>query len=106
MSLIQKHQTPKIQPRKSHKITHYLGVPGVKPRIYAIDIQKGDKLVLTSDGIHDNLRDDEIAEIVGLSPDNKTAVETLTRASLARSQEEHPRAKADDMSAIVVEIPA
>jgi protein phosphatase len=88
-----------------NKITHYLGVPGVKPRIYAIDIQKGDKLVLTSDGIHDNLRDDEIAQIVGLSPDNKTAVETLTRASLARSQEEHPRAKADDMSAIVVEIP-
>jgi serine/threonine protein phosphatase PrpC len=89
-----------------NKITHYLGIPEVKPRIYAIDIQKGDKLVLTSDGIHDNLRDDEIAQIVGLSPDNKTAVETLTRSSLARSQEEHPRAKADDMSAIVVEIPA
>jgi hypothetical protein len=80
-------------------------VRDIKPHISTIDVRDGEKLIVTSDGIHDNLTDVEIAKILATSENNQQAVENLTNASRNRSREKHPRAKADDMSAIVVEFP-
>jgi serine/threonine protein phosphatase PrpC len=63
----------------------------------------GDRILLCTDGIHDNLTDAEIEDILrkGKRP---TAARRLVEQALQRSQEDRTslRAKADDMSAIVI----
>lgn len=95
-----------------HILTQAVGHES-SPSLYSIEVQPGDKLLLCSDGIHDNLTDSEIEKIVS-TQDPETSVHELTAAAIARSHEkdvmtgerEHLRAKVDDMTAIIVEIPA
>jgi PPM family protein phosphatase len=86
-------------------ITQALGGP-LKPNIHidqaALDI--GDRVLLCTDGIHDNLTDDEIEKILRHTPRN-LAARYLVEHSLLRSRQERLttiRAKPDDMSAIVM----
>lgn len=65
------------------------------------DLLPGDKIVLCTDGIHDNLTDVEIEHILTHSG-STTAAKRLVEKATWRSQEEHMRAKKDDMSAVVV----
>jgi len=65
------------------------------------DLLPGDKLLLCTDGIHDNLTDVEIEFILSHSG-RTTAAKRLVEKATWRSQEEHIRAKKDDMSAAVV----
>ena len=77
------------------------------PNIYAIDIREGERLLITSDGIHDNLTDKEIEKILTENSNLQTATQELLKASLTRSRMDRdiqPAAKQDDMSAIVIEI--
>lgn len=61
----------------------------------------GDRVLLCSDGIHDNLTDAEIERIV--RDRARTAVARhLIQCALDRSRETHLRAKKDDMSAVVI----
>ena len=79
------------------------------PDIYALAVNKGDCFLITSDGIHDNLTTKEIEEIIKKSATLEEAVKNLTQAARARSREPRDkeiRAKRDDMSAVLVEIPA
>ncbi len=97
--------------KRRNQIDQALGLVDTKgqitPRIYTIDIQDGDKLLVTSDGIHDNLTDTEIAQILTRSANSSQAVDSLINASLKRSRDaNHPRRKPDDMSAIVVGLPS
>lgn len=86
-------------------IAQALGHANISPRIQVVDIRVGDKLIVTSDGIHDNLTDTEISKILLLSLNNQNAVENLIESSKERSRDaNHPRSKPDDMSAIVAEI--
>jgi serine/threonine protein phosphatase PrpC len=66
-------------------------------------LMPGDRILLCTDGIHDNLTDAEIEAILrkGKRP---TAARRLVEQALQRSQEDRTslRAKADDMSAIVI----
>jgi len=64
-------------------------------------IDDGDKLVLTSDGIHDNLTFYEIEEII---KGNRDVAVTLVDKAHARSAENHFRSKLDDISAVVIEV--
>ncbi|MEO5949785.1 MAG: PP2C family serine/threonine-protein phosphatase, partial [Candidatus Saccharimonas sp.] len=81
-----------------------------------VPLQRGDTILLTSDGIHDNLTDDEIAEIVA---NRRDTAQMLVRAAQARSHESHNqvidtedgpyeadyfRPKPDDMTAITMHI--
>ena len=92
---------------RRNALSQYLGMSGMQPRVESIDIHEGDKVIVTSDGIHDNLTDSEIAEILKNAEDNQEAVKELLTASRERSRdEEHLRAKADDMSAVIAEFPA
>lgn len=75
-----------------------------QPHIYHVALLEGDKIVLTSDGVHDNLSQREIDQIIrSNSPDIAAA---LAQQALARSQQGvgHIRAKPDDISALVVEV--
>ncbi|MEO8972688.1 MAG: PP2C family serine/threonine-protein phosphatase [Ktedonobacteraceae bacterium] len=61
----------------------------------------GDRVLLCSDGIHDNLTDAEIEAIVR-GRARTTVARHLVQHALERSRETHLRAKKDDMSAVVI----
>ena len=86
-------------------ITQALGGP-LRPSIHldSTPIELGDRVLLCTDGIHDNLTDNEIEKILRTTPRNLVA-RYLVDQSLLRSRQERYetlRAKPDDMSAIVL----
>ena len=86
-------------------ITQALGGP-IPPEIHIdeIPIAIGDRILLCTDGIHDNLTDLEIEDILKKAPRN-AAARILVEYALLRSREERQitiRAKPDDMTAIVL----
>lgn len=69
------------------------------------EIAKGDQILLTSDGIHDNLTTDEITQILAaFDADQTVTVDKLVTAARDRSRNKglHIRAKADDMTAVIM----
>jgi serine/threonine protein phosphatase PrpC len=69
-----------------------------------IELYPEDRILLCTDGIHDNLTDTEIAEILH-SGKRTTVAKQLVQHALTRSQQDvtiQIRAKKDDMSAVVV----
>lgn len=63
----------------------------------------GDQLLLTTDGVHDNLTDAEVAMITRRAPTAKDAALRLVTVARTRSRDQdHIRAKPDDMTAVVV----
>ena len=86
-------------------ITQALGGP-IPPEIHIdeIPITIGDRILLCTDGIHDNLTDLEIEEILRKAPRNAAARLLVEHALLRSSEERHInlRAKPDDMTAIVL----
>ena len=91
-----------------NKISNALGsFREIKFNIDVVSIEKGDRLLITSDGIHDNLTTDEIQEIVTQSKTSEEVVKNLKEKSIERSKRptiEEIRAKVDDMSVMVVDI--
>lgn len=86
-------------------ITQALGGP-LPPTIHLDEtsIEIGDRVLLCTDGIHDNLTDAEIEKLLRASP-REAAARVLVDSALERSREERQatiRAKPDDMSAIVI----
>jgi serine/threonine protein phosphatase PrpC len=75
------------------------------PRIYDVEVNDGDFILLTTDGIHDNLTRDEMRQTVtGALEQGVDPAEALVRNAKTRSREypEHDRAKDDDMTAVLV----
>ncbi|GCE16929.1 protein phosphatase PrpC [Dictyobacter kobayashii] len=86
-------------------ITQALGGP-IPPTIHTdkISIRPGDRILLCTDGIHDNLTDEEIEDILRTSP-RPSAARVLVESARQRSHEDRSqtiRSKPDDMSAIVM----
>lgn len=86
-------------------ITQALGGP-LPPSIHVnqMNIRPGDRILLSTDGIHDNLTDEEIEHILRNAPRVSTA-RLLVEHSIHRSHQESNltiRAKPDDMTAIVL----
>jgi PPM family protein phosphatase len=86
-------------------ITQALGGP-LPPTIHInqVAVYPGDRILLCTDGIHDNLIDEEIEDILRTGARTTTA-RLLIEHSIRRSHEERNttvRAKPDDMSAIVM----
>lgn len=86
-------------------ITQALGGP-LPPEIHIdeIPVAIGDRILLCTDGIHDNLTDHEIEVILRKAPRN-AAARLLVEFALLRSRQERQitiRAKPDDMTAIVL----
>lgn len=76
-----------------------------RPVFSAVNLWPGDRFVLTTDGIHDNLTDDEVFETIQAAGTAAEASEALVGRSVLRSEANGLRSKRDDMSALVVEIP-
>ena len=86
-------------------ITQALGGP-LPPTIHTdqLTIVPGDRILLCTDGVHDNLTDQEIEDILRNTP-RHTVARVLVEKSLLRSRQERQdtiRAKPDDISAIVM----
>lgn len=86
-------------------ITQALGGP-LRPNIHldSTPLAIGDRVLLCTDGIHDNLTDNEIEKILRNTPRNLAARYLVEHSLLRSRQERHAtiRAKPDDMSAIVL----
>ncbi|GCF11127.1 PP2C family protein-serine/threonine phosphatase [Dictyobacter arantiisoli] len=69
-----------------------------------IDILPGDRVLICSDGIHDNLTDQILAELLATSTRSAAAKKVVQQAieTSHRSSAEDMRAKSDDMSAVVI----
>ena len=77
---------------------------GISPRMHMVDVKDGDMIIITSDGVHDNLSDHEIRHVINWALYYKKDVaKELIFSSQNRSHDKrHPRAKLDDMSVIVL----
>ena len=89
---------------KRNGITQALGDRTIVIHIGQTAISPGDRVLLCSDGIHDNLTDEEIERFLRQGA-RTTVARTLLREALLRSREDAEiqiRAKKDDMSAVVI----
>ena len=76
------------------------GQEKVDIQAHIVPLEKGDKILLTSDGIHDNLTSREIEAILRNSLVN--SCNALVEAARERSRQKHIRAKPDDMTAATI----
>lgn len=88
--------------KSRHILYQDLGRQTVEPRIHTVDMQPGDRILVCTDGISDNLTDNELKAILNRNKNNQTAVDELIESSLAISRSGQPRAKRDDMSAVII----
>ncbi|HEY4386769.1 MAG TPA: PP2C family serine/threonine-protein phosphatase [Ktedonobacteraceae bacterium] len=86
---------------KRNGITQSLGLKEIEVHTGCTSLLPGDRVLLCTDGLHDNLTDKEIEEIVRNSA-RTSAAHALIQQAIVRSQQEHLRAKKDDMSAVVI----
>lgn len=80
---------------------------GAKDKLYdsqvlAVDVRVGDFLVITSDGIHGNLTEIEIAEILKSAQTAEEAKAKLIAKALEVSEQGAFRSKEDDISGVVI----
>lgn len=87
-----------------NQITNCIGIgASIYPKIIIQTVMLGDILILTTDGIHDNLTTAEISQIISQNSQNPELISPkLTGAALTRSREDVFRSKPDDMTALVV----
>lgn len=85
-------------------IDGYFGNQGVQPEIVTFPLEQGDILLVTTDGVHDNLTTTEIRNILNLQRRNGSSEisKSIVNSSVRRSQEKSFRSKADDMTALVI----
>lgn len=90
--------------RRRNEINNFIGIDAdINPKIIIQSVLPKDILILTTDGIHDNLTTTEISEIISQNSKNPSSItEKLTQKALERSREGVVRSKSDDMSAEVV----
>ncbi len=87
-----------------NRILQSLGAKEITLHIDQLALCPGDRVLLCSDGIHDNLTDSEIEAVLRKGAPTMVA-RTLLNQAIARSRQDPAsalRAKKDDMSAIVV----
>jgi PPM family protein phosphatase len=90
-------------------ISHALdGSAHADARFYAFRLVPGDRLLVDSDGIHDNLSRADLEELAGRIEGAQQAAAAVAAAAWKRSRQASdlaPRAKPDDMSVIVIDVP-
>ncbi len=91
--------------RTRNQITRAVGLGVGSPNVYSFIVNKRDRFLITSDGVHDNLTTSEIEETINESQTPEEVAKNLVQKSIARSREpkeKQMRAKPDDMSAVVI----
>lgn len=92
--------------KERNVITQAIGMEmeDIQPNMHVVDLLPSDKLFVCSDGISDNLTDTEIEAVLNANPDAQSAMQKLIEATRSRANSNHPRAKADDISGMIVEV--
>lgn len=93
--------------RRRNVITSCLGDYGRLPNIAVSDLHavSGDCLVVTSDGVHDNLTTNEIAWIILEAESAGSMTDNLVHGALVRSRRRgYLRAKPDDITAVALTV--
>jgi serine/threonine protein phosphatase PrpC len=89
-----------------HMLSNALtGTGELDVRSYVVTLSPGDRLMLDSDGLHDNLTTGELASLLRAATPQQAA-DLLAAAADERSHESHEvtaRAKPDDISVLVIE---
>jgi protein phosphatase len=75
----------------------------VRADVKHFSVNRGDVIILTSDGVHDNLTTQEMQRML-VNARSENYAELLIHAARERSRQPHLRAKMDDMTAVVVSI--
>lgn len=90
--------------KNRHQLYESLGFPSHQfhPDISVVDLQPKDRILMMSDGIVDNLTDQEIADTLRQHPNERATNAFIEKAS-AKSQSNSPRRKPDDMTVILVD---
>lgn len=72
--------------RRRHVVTNVLGGPalGVRGEVHKLRLVDGDRLLLCTDGLNEPVKDERIAELLGLHPDPDDACQALVDAALSR----------------------
>jgi serine/threonine protein phosphatase PrpC len=85
-------------------ISAWLGMPEISFSLGAVTLHPGDRLIATTDGIHDNLTTDTIAAIVGRkgATPREVALSLVDVADAIADVDASPRAKPDDMTAVAL----
>ncbi|HEY5601091.1 MAG TPA: PP2C family serine/threonine-protein phosphatase [Patescibacteria group bacterium] len=87
--------------RQKNQITQNIGSgEKLNVHLYSEELKKGDKIILTSDGVHDNLRTSDIRDTAA----GENAAERLVNKAFEVSKTDLFRAKPDDMSVIMIEV--
>ncbi|MFZ2560518.1 MAG: protein phosphatase 2C domain-containing protein [Candidatus Nanoperiomorbaceae bacterium] len=76
------------------------------PQIVALELKLGDRIILSTDGVHDNLTDEQIKTTIVNAPSECAANKLASRAheTSREPRKINARAKPDDITAVVVEI--
>lgn len=77
-------------------VTQTLGIGAPEPSVAKLMLRRRDQLLLCSDGLNDELEDQEIASILRTHPEPEKATEALIDAALAKGGR-------DNVSAVLVE---
>lgn len=98
--------TKKTSLQDRNVITQALGSSiATRPSIQTVNLALGDRVIIVSDGVSDNLTESEILKILKAEKISQSAATRLVNEALTRSRDEkHARSKPDDMTAIVVAI--
>lgn len=84
-------------------ICAWLGMPDINFTLKAIELHPGDRLIATSDGIHDNLTHDEMTRIASRKAEPRDiALNLVDVAEAIAAVDESPRAKPDDMAVAIL----
>ena len=74
------------------------------PDIFVVALKPGDRIIGITDGVSDNLIEEEIEKIAGENLNPKQIAMRLVQAASQRSLEGHFRSKRDDITAVVTEV--
>jgi protein phosphatase len=88
---------------EKHILGNIIGMQDFNMDVNSFPVESGDLVVLTSDGVHDNLTIREMESVLRYGNPNQLAKLLVNQAKI-RSGEEHFRRKPDDMTAVVVTI--
>lgn len=106
ISLDQLNQWAQEAYRERNIICNQIGYESGKPVLYFQNVQPGDILLLSTDGVHDNLTTQEIQNIVAQNI-SKSALDIsrqITNESVSRSQDKSFRSKPDDITSLIIKI--
>ncbi len=92
-------------PQLRRSVTQELGLTKeITPQIGTVDLEPGDRVLFTSDGIHDNLTNQEIEQLLK-SGSSTEAAQKIVDSAKKRVAEGTMRSKRDDKTAIVMDVP-